>query len=159
MKIYTLERKQTLNISLEEAWSFFSSPKNLKDITPSHMKFQIRYLSGGNKMYAGQIINYKLYPLPGIPVSWTTEITHVDEPNFFVDEQKAGPYALWHHQHFFKKVADGVEMTDIVNYSIPFGFIGRIANSLFVEKQVNAIFDYRFKVLNKIFNQDIVKTL
>lgn len=159
MKVYRLERTQILKIPIEEAWSFFSSPKNLKDITPPHMKFEIRYISGGNKMYPGQIINYKLYPVPGVPASWTTEITHVKEPYFFVDEQKAGPYTLWHHQHFFKEVAEGVEMTDIVNYAIPFGILGKMANWLFVEKQVNGIFDYRYKVLDRIFNQDIVTSL
>lgn len=156
MKIYNLKKKQFLPISMEEAWEFFSSPKNLKDITPPHMRFDIQYISGNNKMYQGQIIRYKLQPVPGIPVNWTTEITHVNEPYFFVDEQRFGPYALWHHQHHFKEVEGGVEMTDEVNYAIPFGVIGQIANRIFVEKQVNNIFDYRFNVLEKMFNKKSV---
>jgi len=157
MKVYNLKRVQFLPISLETAWEFFSTPANLKDITPLHMKFNIKYISGNDKMYAGQIIKYKLYPLPGIPVNWTTEITHVDEPHFFVDEQRFGPYALWHHQHTFKEVEGGVEMTDEVNYAIPFGVIGRIANALFVGKQVSSIFDYRYNILEKIFKTEASK--
>jgi len=153
MKVYNLKTVQKLPISLEEAWQFFSSPKNLKDITPAHMKFDIKYMSGGEKMYQGQIIRYKLQPVPGIPVSWTTEIKHVKEPHYFVDEQRFGPYALWHHQHRFKEVEGGVEMTDEVNYAIPLGFIGRLANWLFVGKQVKGIFDYRFKVLEERFKK------
>jgi len=158
MKVYNLKSKQFLPISLEEAWDFFSSPKNLKDITPTHMKFDIKYMSGGNKMYPGQIITYKLNPVPGIPVNWTTEITHVSAPFYFVDEQRFGPYALWHHQHHFEEVEGGVEMTDEVNYAIPFGFLGRFANWLFVGKQVSAIFDHRFKVLEELFNKQTVST-
>ncbi len=138
---------------MAEAWEFFSAPTNLARITPPHMKFEINYISGEEKMYAGQVIRYKLYPIPGIPVRWTTEITHVDQPNFFVDEQRFGPYALWHHQHFFKSVPGGVEMVDEVNYAIPFGLVGRLAQWLFVGKQVRNIFDYRFKVLEQLFGK------
>lgn len=152
MKVYNLKKVQHLPISLDEAWDFFSSPANLKDITPEHMKFDIRYLSGGNKMYPGQMITYRLQPVPGVPVSWTTEITHVQEPNYFVDEQRFGPYAMWHHQHHFKEVEGGVEMTDEVNYAIPLGPLGRLANWLFVERQVKAIFDHRYKVLEQRFS-------
>lgn len=152
MKVYNLKKVQHLPISLDEAWDFFSSPANLKDITPEHMKFDIRYLSGGNKMYPGQMITYRLQPVPGVPVSWTTEITHVQEPNYFVDEQRFGPYAMWHHQHHFKEVEGGVEMTDEVNYAIPLGPLGRLANWLFVERQVKAIFDHRYKVLEERFS-------
>ncbi|MEM9389133.1 MAG: SRPBCC family protein [Bacteroidota bacterium] len=153
MKVYKLERFQFLPISMDEAWNFFSSPRNLKEITPDYMKFVITYISGKEKMYAGQLISYIVHVLPGIPVRWTTEITHVDEPTYFVDEQRFGPYALWHHQHHFKVVDGGVEMTDIVNYAIPLGILGRLANWLFVGKKVRAIFDYRFEVLEKKFNK------
>lgn len=153
MKVYNLIRKQILPISVEEAWQFFSSPKNLGRITPEYMKFQILHLSGGEKMYPGQIIRYKLFVVPFLPVYWTTEITHVSEPAFFVDEQRFGPYAMWHHQHHFRAVPGGVEMTDEVNYAIPLGFLGRIAHALFVGRQVNAIFDHRFKVLEIFFNE------
>src|SRR5688572_7271374 len=104
MKVYHLKRIQFLPITLKEAWSFFCNPANLAHITPKHMKFQVLYISGGNRMYAGQLIRYKIHVLPGIPVQWVTEITHVNEPYFFADEQRYGPYALWHHQHHFKEV-------------------------------------------------------
>ena len=157
MKIYNLKRTQILPISLQEAWDFFSSPQNLKKITPEHMGFKINYMSGGEKMYPGQLITYKVNVLPGIPVNWVTEITHVQEPHYFVDEQRFGPYALWHHQHHFKETAAGVEMTDEVNYAIPFGFIGKLANSVFVGKEVKAIFDHRYKVLEDYFNNRAVE--
>ena len=153
MKVYNLKSKQFLPLTIDEAWDFFSSPKNLKDITPAHMKFDIRYISGSEKMYPGQIITYKLQPVPGVPVSWTTEITHVNEPTYFVDEQRFGPYALWHHQHRFKIVEGGVEMEDEVNYAIPLGILGRLANWLFVDRQVKAIFEYRFKTLEAYFKK------
>ncbi len=151
MKIYTLKRTQFLPISLQEAWDFFSTPNNLEKITPKHMGFNILYRSGGEKMYPGQLIRYKVYGLPFIPMHWVTEITHVQEPNYFVDEQRFGPYALWHHQHHFKEVAGGVEMVDEVNYGIPLGPLGRLANLLFVGRTVNAIFDHRYKVLEAYF--------
>ena len=154
MKVYTLKRTQFLPISLEEAWDFFSTPRNLKEITPDHMKFDIKYISGGDRMYAGQLIRYIVYVLPGMPVRWTTEITHVKEPYYFVDEQRFGPYAMWHHQHHFKEVDGGIEMIDEVNYAIPFGWIGQLANWLFVSRKVNAIFDYRFEVLENKFKKN-----
>jgi ligand-binding SRPBCC domain-containing protein len=153
MNVYNLKRIQQLPISMEEAWEFFSSPRNLGKITPPHMGFDILYLSGEGPMYPGQIIRYQISVLPGIKVHWVTEITHVAEPRFFVDEQRFGPYALWHHQHHFREIAGGIEMVDEVNYAIPWGILGRIAHALFVERQVNAIFDYRFRVLEEIFSK------
>lgn len=152
MKIYTIKQTQFLPISMEEAWDFFSSPKNLTKITPGEMEFNVIYISGNtNKTYAGQIIQYTLKILGGIRAHWTTEITHVNEPFYFVDEQRYGPYALWHHQHFFKTVEGGVEMTDEVNYAIPFGIFGRLANALIVAKELNRIFTYRLKTLERVF--------
>ncbi|MFN9499996.1 MAG: SRPBCC family protein [Chryseotalea sp.] len=149
MKIYHLKTVQILPISLTEAWDFFSTPDNLEKITPKHMGFNILYKSGGYKMYPGQIIRYIVHVLPGIPMHWVTEITHVQEPNYFVDEQRFGPYALWHHQHRFREVEGGVEMIDEVNYAIPLGFLGRIANWLFVGREVNRIFKHRYEVLDQ----------
>ena len=117
------------------------------------MGFQILYMSGGQKMYPGQLIQYVVQGLPGIPMHWTTEITHVHEPYYFVDEQRFGPYSLWHHQHHFKQVEGGVEMTDEVNYAIPLGILGRFAHWLLVGREVNRIFDHRFMVLEKYFNK------
>lgn len=158
MKIYNLKRVQVLPISLAEAWAFFSTPRNLSKITPEHMGFKIVYISGGDKTYSGQIIRYKVSILPGITVNWTTEITHVQEPVYFVDEQRFGPYALWHHQHHFREVPGGVEMTDEVNYAVPLGLLGRLANWLFVEREVNRIFDHRFRVLADYFQSPLKKS-
>jgi ligand-binding SRPBCC domain-containing protein len=157
MKIYNLTREQLLPITLQEAWDFFSSPTNLAKITPAHMKFKILYISGGNKAYAGQIIRYKINVLPFLPMHWVTEITQVKEPLHFIDEQRFGPYALWHHQHHFKEVAGGVLMTDEVNYAIPLGLLGRLAHWLFVGKEVNTIFEHRFKALEDFFSSELNK--
>ncbi|HMT28688.1 MAG TPA: SRPBCC family protein [Bacteroidia bacterium] len=143
MKIYSLHSEQQIPISMHEAWEFFSSPANLKIMTPPHIGFEITSKFSNEKMYCGQIITYIVKPLAGIPLSWVTEITHVQEPNYFVDEQRFGPYALWHHKHFFKEIKGGVEMTDLVHYALPLGFLGRIANSLIVRKQLDTIFEFR----------------
>lgn len=150
-RTYTLQTVQKLPVSIEEAWKFFSRPDNLADITPATMGFVIRSRSGGEKMYPGQLIEYTVKPLFGIPVYWMTEITHVKEPYYFVDEQRYGPYALWHHQHHFKEIDGGVEMTDIVTYKIPFWFLGDIANALVVKKKLQQIFDFRKEVVEKRF--------
>lgn len=154
MTLYNLKSKQVLPISLKEAWEFFSTPSNLSKITPGDMGFDIQYISGGHKTYAGQIISYKIKILGGLRVNWVTEITHVDAPHYFVDEQRFGPYAMWHHQHSFTEIDGGVEMTDEVNYAIPLGLLGRLAHWLFVERQVNAIFDHRRSVLKAYFEKE-----
>jgi ligand-binding SRPBCC domain-containing protein len=152
MKIYHFKQNQFLPVSLEEAWHFFSSPVNLARITPPDMTFKIEYISGNaREMYEGQIIRYKIGILPGITTDWMTEITHIHKPLYFVDEQRFGPYALWHHQHWFKEVAGGVEMTDEVNYAIPLGFLGRIANAVLVRNRLKAIFQFRYQTIEKLF--------
>lgn len=153
MKIYTIHQKQFLPIPLKQAWDFFSSPKNLGEITPAKMDFRIVHKTGGDKMYAGQVIQYKIRVLPFYSVDWMTIITHVQEPNYFVDEQRIGPYALWHHQHSFKEVEGGVEMTDDVSYAIPFGWLGRLAHFIFVGREVNGIFSHRVKTLETYFEK------
>ena len=144
--MYTLTYSQNLPLTLEQAWEFISSPKNLKTITPEFMGFDI-ISSIEEKMYAGMIIQYKVRPILHIPIHWVTEITHVQEPFFFVDEQRFGPYSLWHHQHHFKAIPGGVCMEDIVHYKIPFAFLGDIAQTLFVKKQLKGIFDHRFQAV------------
>lgn len=147
-----LKRTQVLPISLTEAWDFFSSPKNLKEITPAYMGFKIHTPEEKlESMYPGQIISYTVRPVMGIPIKWTTEITHVEPLKFFVDEQRVGPYRMWHHQHHFEEVEDGVLMTDIVHYMMPLGPFGLLARKLFVEKQLAEIFDYRLKVVDELF--------
>ncbi len=150
-KVYSIKTIQKIPISLEAAWGFFSSPANLKEITPANLGFNIISQHHGNKMYAGQIIEYTVKPVLGIPLYWMTEITHVEDKKYFVDEQRYGPYSMWHHQHQFKVVEGGVEMTDIVHYKLPFGFLGDIANSLFVKNQLKNIFDFRYKIVEQRF--------
>jgi ligand-binding SRPBCC domain-containing protein len=150
-KVYSLKTIQKLPITLEQAWDFFSSPANLKEITPDNLGFKIVSQHHGDKMYAGQIIEYTVSPVLGIPMYWMTEITHVEDKKYFVDEQRFGPYSMWHHQHHFKTVDGGVEMTDIVHYKLPFWFLGDIAHYLFVNKQLKNIFDYRYKIVEQKF--------
>ncbi|MFY7757908.1 MAG: SRPBCC family protein [Flavobacterium stagni] len=152
MKIYTLHAKQFLPITLDEAWDFFSDPMNLNTITPDDMGFKT--LSGADrKMYPGQIIQYIVTPLLNIPMKWVTEITHVDHKKFFVDEQRFGPYALWHHKHFFKEVPGGVEMEDIVDYKLPMGILGQLMHPILVKPRLHQIFDYRRKKLIELFGE------
>jgi ligand-binding SRPBCC domain-containing protein len=148
-KVYSIKTVQLLKMSMDEAWDFFSSPKNLEKITPSHLGFKIISKHHGDKMYAGQIIEYIVKPVLGIPIYWMTEITQVSEKKYFIDEQRFGPYSLWHHQHHFKQTAEGIEMTDIVHYKLPLGILGDIAHFLFVKKQLKGIFDYRYQVVEK----------
>jgi ligand-binding SRPBCC domain-containing protein len=150
MKLYQLHAKQTLPISREKGWEFLSDPNNLKVITPESMGFTV--LSGADrKMFSGQIIQYTVAPFPGFNTRWVTEITHVQEGNYFVDEQRFGPYELWHHKHFIKVVNGGVEMEDIIDYKIPFGLIGQIVYKLFIKKQLTKIFKYREEKLKTLF--------
>ncbi|MBS1577453.1 MAG: SRPBCC family protein [Bacteroidetes bacterium] len=153
MAVYSIKRTQEIPVTLEGAWNFFSNPANLQAIAPQKMGFKIISKHHGGKMYAGQLIEYKLRPVWNIPLYWMTEITHVEDKKYFVDEQRYGPYALWHHQHHFREVNAGIEMTDIVHYKIPFWLIGDLANSLFVKKQLNAIFDYRFQKIEELFGK------
>lgn len=153
MASYILKREQKLPISLATAWEFFSHPKNLGEITPAYMNFKTLSNSYSDTVYAGQIITYKVSPLLGIPLFWMTEITHLKEQEYFIDEQRFGPYALWHHLHRFQEIPGGVLMTDVVNYKMPLGVLGNLAHWLFVRKQVEAIFDYRTTVLEKRFGK------
>lgn len=151
MKLYQLKKSQKLFIPIETAWKFFSNPANLSKITPPWLNFEVK-TELPEKMYAGIIITYLVRPLLNIPQTWVTEITHVNEPNYFVDEQRYGPYKLWHHQHIFKKTEDGgVIMEDIVSYVVPFGILGRIMNILVISKKINEIFNYRKIVLEEMF--------
>lgn len=150
-KVYSLKTVQNIPVSIDKAWDFFSSPANLQAITPANLGFKIISKHHGEKMYAGQVIEYKVSPLLGIPLYWMTEITHVEYKKYFVDEQRYGPYSMWHHQHHFKVIDGGVEMTDIVHYKLPLWFLGDMANGLFVKKQLQQIFDYRFKKVEELF--------
>jgi ligand-binding SRPBCC domain-containing protein len=144
--IHSLKTVQLLPVKIEDAWKFFSSPENLKDITPAYMGFKI--LSGVPvKMYPGMIISYTIKPFPFYKVNWVTEITQVEEMEYFIDSQLSGPYAIWHHEHRFREVKGGVEMTDLLYYKLPFGFLGTLVNYLFIRKKVESVFAYRTEVL------------
>lgn len=151
MKVYKKETVQYVNATVEQCWEFFSSPRNLQKITPETMGFQITDFDN-KTMYAGQIIQYKVSPLLGLKIPWVTEITFVKENSYFIDEQRFGPYALWHHKHFFETAENGTKMTDLVHYALPLGFIGRIMNSLVVKNKLKEIFDYRVVKVDEIFN-------
>lgn len=151
MKVYSKQTVQHVNATIEECWTFFSSPANLQKITPQSMGFKITDFDGKN-MYAGQIIQYKVSPLLGIKLPWVTEITFVKEGSYFIDEQRFGPYSLWHHKHFFEPAENGVKMTDLVHYALPLGFIGRIMNTLVVKNKLKEIFEYREQKVNELFN-------
>ena len=153
MSHFQLKKIQLLNTDIDTIWDFASSPKNLKEITPDYMLFNITSEGLPEKMYPGMIITYEVSPLLNIKMKWVTEITQVVEKKFFIDEQRIGPYSLWHHQHFFEEKDEGVLMTDIVTYKPPFGFLGDIANSLFIEKQLEEIFQYRWDAMDKKFNK------
>ena len=152
MKIYTLHKKQNLPISVDQAWEFLSSPANLKTITPDYMGFNI--LSGADRpMFPGQIIQYIVTPVLGIKTKWVTEITHVKDKEYFVDEQRFGPYALWHHKHFIKAIDGGVEMEDIIDYKVPMGILGQLAHPILVKPKLEEIFNYRTKKLEELFGK------
>ncbi|MBX2828266.1 MAG: SRPBCC family protein [Flavobacteriaceae bacterium] len=152
MKIYTLHSKQNLPISMQEGWDFLSDPKNLKTITPDYMGFEI--LSGADRpMYAGQVIQYIVTPVLGIKTKWVTEITHVKEGTYFVDEQRFGPYALWHHKHFLKEIDGGIEMEDIIDYKLPFGILGQWMHPILVRPKLKEIFEYRKNKLIELFGE------
>lgn len=155
MAFYQLIKKQKLPVTINVIWDFISAPDNLKEITPEYMGFIITSNSATEKMYPGMIITYKVSPLLGIKLNWMTEITHMKDCEYFVDEQRIGPYKMWHHQHKIEPIEGGVLMTDIVTYQPPLGILGAIANSLFIKKQLQAIFNYRTLALEKRFGKFI----
>lgn len=143
-----LEFKQFLPMTAEKAWEFFSNPANLSKITPAKMNFVITS-NLPDKVYPGLIITYKVSPVLSIPMTWVTEITQVNEPYYFVDDQRAGPYAIWHHEHHFEKVENGILMTDKLFYKVPLGIFGNLLDRMFIHKQVEGIFKYREKFLSE----------
>ena len=148
--MYRLSAKQAFPISRQTAWDFLSNPANLSKITPPEMGFEI--LSGADRpMFPGQIIQYKVRPFPGFSTRWVTEITHVKDGSYFVDEQRFGPYSLWHHKHFINEVEGGLEMEDIIDYKLPLGILAKLAQPLIVKKQLISIFKYREEQLTSRF--------
>lgn len=155
MSVYKLIKSQYLPISLEESWNFFSNPNNLKKITPQGLGLQITSETP-DKIYEGMIITYNVNPFPFFKTTWVTEITYIDNPTYFIDEQRIGPYKFWHHQHFFREADNGIIIEDLVHYSTPYGYLGKLLNNLYITKKLEYIFNYRFEVLNKLFfNSDL----
>jgi ligand-binding SRPBCC domain-containing protein len=150
--MYQLKRTQIVKTDLATCWDFFSSPHNLAKITPASMGFVVK-TEIPDKMYEGLMIEYTVKPLLNIPMRWVTEIKTVRDHAFFVDEQRVGPYKIWHHEHHFKDLGGSVEMTDIVSYELPLGILGRLMHGLVVRKKLDSIFAYRFEVVEKLFNQ------
>jgi ligand-binding SRPBCC domain-containing protein len=152
MAVHQLIHRQELHADLATVWQFFSHAGNLQAITPEYMRFRVTSGDLPDEIYPGMIITYKVSPLLRIPLFWMTEITHVSPQKMFVDEQRRGPYRMWHHQHHFESVTGGVLMTDIVHYELPLGFLGEIARSLFVKQQLTDIFEYRKQKVTAIFS-------
>ena len=153
MPVYNLHQTLTIPSTIDKVWDFISAPGNLKKITPEYMGFDVTTKNLPEKMYPGMIIGYKVSPFLGIKMTWVTEITQVSELKYFVDEQRVGPYKMWHHQHFIEPVEGGVLMTDIVDYQPPLGFLGAIANQLVIKSQLNEIFSYRTRQLEAYFGR------
>jgi ligand-binding SRPBCC domain-containing protein len=145
---------QFVPASLDTVWGFFSSPANLSKITPSEMGFLITSPEQKD-FYAGMFITYKVSPAQGIKLDWVTEITQISDRKFFIDEQRRGPYSIWHHEHHFKEVEGGVKMHDILYYALPYGFIGKLANLIFVRTKVKQIFDFRENQIEELFPKPI----
>jgi hypothetical protein len=148
--MYQLKTKQFVKTDMATCWDFFSDPKNLSKITPQSMGFIVR-TELPDKMYEGLMIEYTVRPMLGIPMNWITEIKTVKNHSFFVDEQRKGPYRIWHHEHHFKEVEGGVEMTDIVSYELPLGFLGRLMHPILVKNKLKEIFDYRRQKVDELF--------
>ncbi|HET8810099.1 MAG TPA: SRPBCC family protein [Flavobacteriaceae bacterium] len=151
---YQLQKVHQLNCDLLTAWEFFSSPFNLAKITPDNMGFDVLTNINGAEMYEGMEIDYKVTPLFGIPMKWKTKITQVEPYKSFTDFQEEGPYKLWNHHHEFIENKEGVLMNDFLTYEMPYGVLGRIAHTLIVKKKLKSIFDYRFQVLEELFNRE-----
>lgn len=148
--VHRLVRQQFIPASLERVWAYFATPINLNEMTPPDLNFEI--ISGGDTaMFEGQLIEYRVQFLPWVRSRWLTEIAHVREGRYFVDEQRLGPYRFWYHEHRFEPKAGGVEMTDCVTYALPFGWLGEIAHALWVRRKLQHIFDYRQKRVREIF--------
>jgi ligand-binding SRPBCC domain-containing protein len=151
MAIHVLQRRQVLPIAVDECWAFFSDPRNLPKITPASLDFTVLGTLP-ERMHSGLMIQYRVRPLLRIPVRWLTEITHVEPGRYFVDEQRVGPYQVWHHEHWFEGISPGrTEVRDLVHYVLPFGILGDLVHQLFVRAELKRIFDYREGVVSELF--------
>jgi len=151
--MHSIKSIQKIPAPLETVWGFYSNHANLQIITPSYMRFKIISQNINEKLHTGQVIEYKVRPMFNIPLHWMTAIRKVEAPIYFMDEQRKGPYSTWQHQHYFKAIEGGTEMTDIVLYKNPFGIIGEIANVLLVKRKLRDIFEYRFNKMESVFGK------
>lgn len=152
MAIHTLHRKQIIAATRDAAWAFFSNPRNLASITPPELGFEVLTPDLPAHIYPGMMIAYRVRPLLGVPMKWLTEITQVKEGEYFVDEQRIGPYSIWHHEHWFRPAGEGkVEIEDRVTYALPLGWLGNLAHPLLVRPQLERIFAFRQQVMNEVF--------
>ncbi len=149
--MHTLDARQQLSIDINTAWTFLSRPENLKIITPPSMGFDITSAGYDRPIYPGMMIAYNVKAVAGIPMEWITEITHVQAPYSFVDEQRIGPYSLWHHEHELREIPGGVEMTDRISYKVPLGPVGTLLNALFIRRRLESIFAYRRRKMDMLF--------
>ena len=154
MSTHSFSIKQRIPIPVRDAWNFFSKPSNLQLITPASFQFKILSTSDDRPIYEGQIIDYTVRPLFNIRMRWTTLITRVEEEVMFIDEQKRGPYRYWQHQHCFRPIADGTEMSDIVRYEIPGWWAGDVLNTLLVKSDLKKLFLYRSARIEQLFGKD-----
>jgi len=151
MPIYKLERTQIIRATVAECWDFFSNPNNLRAITPESLDFQV-LSEVPEVMYGGLMIQYRVRPLLGLPMTWLTEISRVEAPHYFVDEQRVGPYKIWHHEHFFRDLGDGrIECRDLVHYVPPFGPLGALVHPMLIAPQLRKIFNHRHIAVERIF--------
>ena len=151
MKIYEKRWQTVVPGEMDEVWEFFSNPANLQKITPKEMNFEILTDLKDVSMYPGMLIRYKVSPIAKIRMNWVTEITSVKPFEYFIDEQRFGPYALWHHEHRFEKTTEGILMSDILHYGVPLGFIGQIVNEIMISRRIDHIFEYRQDIIKEIF--------
>lgn len=153
LRTFSFQAIQQIPVTIDQAWDFFSDPSKLQVITPPDLGFRIISKYQGSRMYPGQLIEYTVRPILDLPLYWMTEITHVADKNYFIDEQRSGPYSFWHHQHHFREIEGGIEMTDIVHYQLPFWVLGNLINAFFIQKQLRNIFQYRHTAVEKVFGK------
>jgi ligand-binding SRPBCC domain-containing protein len=148
--IHRLTQKQLVTASLDDVWAYFATPANLNDMTPPDMQFEIIH-GNESRMYQGQLIEYRVQFMPLVKSRWLTEIAHVQEKSYFVDEQRIGPYHFWYHEHRFEEVEDGTHISDQVTYELPFGLLGDFVHAIWVRPRLNSIFEYRKVKVKEIF--------
>jgi ligand-binding SRPBCC domain-containing protein len=149
--VYRINRDQTVPASLDAVWDYFSKPENLNELTPPDLNFEIVY-KDSNTMFQGQLIEYMVQFIPLFRSRWLTEITHVEDLAYFVDEQRIGPYRFWYHEHLFRPVENGTQIIDQVTYQLPFGPIGELAHLIWIKPRLEKIFDYREHQITAIFS-------